>query len=240
MISKWLGTLGIIVTTFLLCTQFSSQNTSTVGKEKPSTNVFGLITDADGQSYPVENITIAGRFKDIPLYKEPTDASTNPEINKTLVDLCVVSEIRIPVPKIVEYNKRKYVEIIIVSNNATTQNNYIIEYSKRLFCDYGLLEKELNFTALKNVVIQGCRSQEERPRTTYQAPAIAPLQVNQVKDQQALDATITKTQSLIADLEKKAEKLSGNEQDKTLKTQILQTIADLRASVQETIKNWFA
>lgn len=237
MISKWLGTLGIIVTTFLLCTQFSSQNTSAVGKEKPSTNVFGMVTDADGQSYPVENITIAGRFKDIPLYKEPTDPTTNPEINKTLIDLCVISEIRIPAPKIVEYSKRKYVEIILISNNATSQNTYIIEYSKRLFCDYGPLEKELNFTALKNVVIQGCRSQEERPRN-YQAPM--PMPVAHAKDQQALDATITKTQSLIAELEKKAEKLSGNEQDTTLKTQILQTITDLKASVQETIKNWFA
>lgn len=234
MILKWFRTAGLVGATFLLCAQFSSQNSSTVGKEKPSTNVYGMITDADGQTYAVENITFAGRFSDIPVYKKPNESEINPEINKTLIDLCVISEIRVPAPRIVEFNKRKYVEIVIVSNANTSQNDYIIEYSKRLFCDYGPLEKELNFTALRKVTIQGCKKQEEKPRSC-QMPINA-----SVKDQQALDATITKTQSLISELEKKAETLSDSGPEKTVKSQILKTIADLKALVQETIKNWFA
>ncbi len=240
MIQKWIVKAGLIIITGILCIQFSSQNRSTEGKEKPTTNVYGILTDSENQSISVQNITIAGRFNDIAVYKKPTDPNTNPDINKTVVDLCAVSEIRVPAPKIVEFNKRKYIEITLISNNANpTQNEYIIEYSKKLFCDYGSLEKELNFTALKRVQIQGCKKQEELPRNCPPSATQTPAALQHKAQQQAIDSTLTKTQSLINELEKKAEKL-GNEQDSTIKAQILQTIADLKQSVQETLKNWFA
>lgn len=242
MIRKWPLKVGLIITTFLLCTQFSSQNLSTAGKEKPTTNVYGILTDSENQSISVENITIAGRFSDIAVYKKPSDSETNPDINKTLIDLCAISEIRVAAPKIVEFNKRKYIEITLISNDMNpTQNEYIIEYSKKLFCDYGSLEKELNFTAVRKLQIRGCKKQEEIPRNCPSAPAQHPTQASLNKtNQQAIDSTLTKTQSLINDLEKKAEKLNANEQDGTIRAQILQTIADLKQSVQETLKNWFA
>lgn len=238
---KWLVKGGLIGATFVLCVQFSSQNSSTIGKEKPTTNVYGILTDSENQSINVQNITVAGRFNDIAVYKKPSDPTTNPDINKTLVDLCALSEIRVAAPKIVEFNKRKYIEITLISNNAhPTQNNYIIEYSKKLFCDYGSLEKELNFTAIRRLQIQGCKKQDEAPRSYPQQPIVQQTNtIPQKLNQQAIDSTLTKTQSLITELEQKAEKL-GNENDATLKNQLLQTIADLKATVQETLKNWFA
>lgn len=243
MIEKGIVKAGLIIITLLFCAQFSSQNVSTVGREKPTTNVFGMITDSENQSYAVQNITIAGRFNDIAVYKKPSDPNTNPDIDKTLVDLCTIREIRVPAPKIVEFNKRKYIEIILISNNNNpTQNEYIIEYSKKLFCDYNLLEKELNFTAIKRLQIQGCKKQEETPRNCPQPAMQNPVQTPQMykEKQQAIDSTLTKTQALINDLEKKAENLNVNDQDKSIKAQIIQTIADLKQSVQETFKNWFA
>jgi len=236
MIQKWLLKTGFVVVTFIMCAQFSSQNISTTGKEKPTTNVYGTITDSENQTIAVQNITVAGRFKDIAVYKKPSNPEINPDINKTLIDLCAIKEIRVAAPKIVEFNKRKYIEIILISADTNpSQNEYIIEYSKKLFCDYGSLEKELNFTAIKRLQIQGCKKQEETPRSCSPQPAHSSKTTPQ---QQAIDSTLTKTQSLINELEKKAEKLQGN--DTTLKDQILKTIADLKESMQETLKNWFA
>jgi hypothetical protein len=128
-----------------------------------------------------------------------------------------------------------YIEIIIFSNSSQTRNVYIIEKLKKIFCDVGNLEKELSFLAVKSLKILGCKKQENAQKCNQMQQSNA----EQVAHKQEFDSTITKTQSLIKELEQKAEKLN-NEGDGSLKAQILQIIADLQESVQQTLKNWFA
>ena len=228
--------LGII-SAFLLCTQFSSQKSSTDGREKPSTNVYGLLTDSTNHSYYVENITIGGRFNQIAVYQKPStnNPDVNPDINTTRIDLCEVSEIKIECPRVVQFNKREYIEIVIISNDMRkTKNYYIIEKLKKLFCDEineaGPIEKELSFLAVQRIQIQGCKNQEDEPRRSYKScPCNA-------ADQKAIDLTITKTQSLLRELENTAAKISNDQEDGTVKSQILQILNDLK----ETFQNWFA
>lgn len=236
MVCKKLALLSIIITAFLLCSQFTSQKTSVDGREKPSLNVYGLLTDTTNHSIRVENITIAGRFNDIAVYqKPPPNSNVNPDTNTTRLDLCTISEIRVDSQTIVEINKRDYIEITVISNDKRkTLNRYIIERLKKLFCDEvneaGPIEKELSFIAIKRLQIQGCKKQEEEPlrRTckAYQGPI----------DQQTIDLTITKTESLIQELENTANQLPNDQEDGTIKSQILQMLNDLKG----IFKNWFA
>jgi hypothetical protein len=235
MICKKLTLITIIIATFLLCNQFTSQKTSATGKEKPSVNVYGLLTDTTNHSIRVENITIAGRFNDIAVFQKPPPNSTiNPDVNTTRLDLCTISEIRVDAPTVLEFNKRDYIEITIISNDRRkTQNRYIIPKLQKIFCDEineaGPIEKELSFVAIKRLQIQGCKKQEEEPIRTcraYQGPV----------DQSIIDQTITKTESLIHELESTANQLPNDQQDGTIKSQILQLLGDLK----DIFKNWFA
>ncbi len=222
----------LVISSFLLFTQFSSQ-TSVDGKEKPSLNVYGLLTDTSNHSYRVENVTIAGRFSDIAVYQKPISPDLNPDINTTKLDLCEISEIRIEAPKVVQFNKRDYIEITVISNDTRkTQNRYIIEKLKKLFCDEvneaGPIEKELSFLAVQRLQIQGCKKQEEESRVYKLQP--------QSIDQKTIDYTITKTEALIKELQEKADQLPNDANDGSLKSQMLQLLTELQA----TFKKWFA
>lgn len=232
--------LTIIISTFLLCSHFSSQKTSTDGREKPSTNVWGMLTDTTNHSYRVENITVSGRFHDIAVYQRPTNPQTNPDINTTRLNLCEIYEIRIDTPTVLQFNNRDYIEITVVSNDTRrTQNRYIIERLRKLFCDEineaGPIEKELSFLAVRRLEIQGCKKQEEEQKRYQPCPPPAPSNQN-ILNQQAVDLTITKTQSLINELETVAGQLPSDQQEGTIKSQILQLLDDLKNS----FKNWFA
>jgi hypothetical protein len=234
MVCKKIPMLIVIMVAFLLCTQFSSQKTSVDGREKPSLNVYGSLTDTSNKTYRVENITIAGRVNDIAVYQKPNNPDINPDINTTRIDLCEIGEIRIDTPRIVQFNKRDYIEIVIISNDSRrTQNNYIIEKLKKLFCDEvndaGPIEKELSFLAVQRLQIQGCRKQEDEPYRTCKA-------YQQCVDQRTIDLTITKTESLIKELENAAGNLPNEQQDGTIKSQILQLLHELKS----IFKNWFA
>lgn len=232
--------LCIMVSAFLICTHFSSQKTSTDGREKPSVNVWGLLTDTTNHSYKVENITIAGRFNDIAVYQKPIRPDINPDINTTRLNLCEISEIRIDSPAVLQFNKRDYVEIKVISNdNRKTQNTYIIEKLKKVFCDEvnsaGPIEKELSFLAVNRIQIYGCKKREDeicRSRPNDQRVQNPQM----VVDQQVLDLTVTKTKSLIQELENAAGQLPNDAQEGTVKSQILQLLDDLKNS----FKNWFA
>lgn len=222
--------ISLFISSFMLLMQFSSQKNSVDGKEKPSVNVYGLLTDTSNHSYRVENITIAGRFNDIAVYQKPNNPDLNPDINTTKLDLCEISEIRIESPKVVQFNKRDYIEIIVISNdNRKTQNRYIIEKLKKVFCDEvneaGPIEKEVSFLAVARLQIQGCKKQEES-----RCYKLQPQTVNQKE----IDYTVTRTETLIKELQDKVDELPAD--DGSLKSQILQMLTEL----QSTFKKWFA
>ena len=149
---------------------FSSQDTSVDGSDKkPPINFYGTLTDSSGQKYQVEDITISGMYKQIPVYQKPKDKQTNPNVHITRLDFVEIHMIKIPNPQdILTYNSRQYIEIEVTSRDTEhTKQNYIIERSKRIICDQinsaGRIEKDLAFEAIDFLVFEGHKGQTESP-----------------------------------------------------------------------------
>jgi hypothetical protein len=159
-----------------LCANFGQQESDTT-KEKPRVNFRGLLRDNSGQEFSVENITIGGLYKDIPVYAKPITPTSEPEINTTLLDLSEVDEIKPtfehPEQKLVDYQNRRYVEITVILKDAKkTTMNFIIELSRKIMCDIkteaGDVEKRLSFEALQSLKLQDYIKNEESKRNKTQ------------------------------------------------------------------------
>lgn len=229
-----IGRIGIVISALLLCAQFSSQQSSLGTPEKPAINISGtLITDGvDGNPHEVENITISGRYENIPVYEKPSSEDVNPDINTTRLDLRQISEIRPVSVEILKFNNRDYVEIEIVSNDAKkTKNTYIIERVKRVQCDEvnaaGPIEKEVSFLAIKNLIIKGSRPRQE---------AICE-HMQYAEKNIVLDSTITQTKNLVNQLEDTTKQLHADDpKESAIKSQLLHLIHE----VKQALKSWFA
>lgn len=214
--------------------QFSGQNSSTPSCIKPAINVSGILHDSSDQSYSVENITISGRYNDIPVYQKPKIATVNPDVNTTRIDLREVSEIRLASQEILKFNNRDYIEIEIFSKDARrTKNTYIIDRNKRLQCDEineaGPIEKELSFLAVKSLEIK-----KSRPREEVYCEGKRNFELNK---NMVTDMTITKTKALINQLEDTTKQISkDNPKEAAIQTQIMHIIEELK----NTLKSWFA
>lgn len=148
-----------------LCVNWAQQE-STDSKEKPQINFKGTLTDSSGQSFAVENITISGLYKNIPLYAVPADETINPESNTTLIDFNDIEEFR-AAPRETQkftFNNRPYNKVMVVLKNKT-ENTYLVEATRKIFCDIpinrGSIEKRLSFEALKALVLSGSEPRKE-------------------------------------------------------------------------------
>lgn len=203
---------GVVIIFF--CAHFSSQQ-STEGREKPSINFYGILVNSQGKELAVEHITIAGLYKQIPVYGVPAvapekksitqrkmiseeDNGFNPTTDTTFIDLDETLEIRParanPRDGIVTYNNRSYIEIIIVSaDDNKTENNYLIDTNRKVWCDLknqaGPIEKEISFESIKKLIIQGNkpteRASERRKLKTSETSAAKDALCSQAK--QSLD-----------------------------------------------------
>jgi len=166
---------------FIVCAHFGSQDESIEGREKPHINFYGTLTDTTGQQYNVENLTISGMYKQIPVYQKPDNKTINPSINTTRIDFTEVSSIQVPRPNtFLTYNNRQYIEIIITSRDMKgTKDSYIIERSKRVICDQvntaGPIEKDLSFQAVDNVVFKGHKVQEPKGEEQATEKSLSPI-----------------------------------------------------------------
>ncbi|MBN1549054.1 hypothetical protein JW872_00090 [Candidatus Babeliales bacterium] len=164
---KCFSRIIIAALSFVVLAHFSSDNSTTGGKEKHSVNFYGTLTDNQGNVCDVDNISISGLYKQIPVYQKPEKHDINPDINKSRIDLAEVYAIKMPgtEPIITKFDKREYVDIIIVSNDKNkTEYRYIIELSRKIYCDQlndaGPIEKEISFQALNNLVIKGYKHRD--------------------------------------------------------------------------------
>lgn len=166
----------IAITMFLVSAHFGSQEESVAGREKPHINFYGTLTDTSGKKYEVDNITISGMYKQIPVYQKPDNKNVNPSINTTRIDFTEVQSIHVPHPTtFLTFNNRQYIEIEVTSKNLSEgksthlKENYIIERTKRLICDQvnsaGPIEKDLSFEAVDTVTFtkHKVRQPEEKP-----------------------------------------------------------------------------
>ncbi len=217
----------------LFFAHFGGQNSSTSTCEKPAINVSGTLIDTSDQQYSVENVTIGGRYTDIPVYQIPKTPDVNPDINTTKLDLREIHEIRLASPEVLKFNNRDYLEIEVISNDSRrTKNSYIIDRIKRLQCDEineaGPIQKELSFLAVKSMVIENARSRQE---------AISEYKGQMSDKHMVTDMMITKTKALINELEDSAKRLQQeNPEESALQKKIMRGLEELKS----TFKSWFA
>ncbi len=140
---------------------FSSES-SVEGRQKNKINFCGTLTDIQGNTFNVENISISGSYDRIPVYQKPKNPDTKPDVNTTRLDLKEVAVIKLPSaePVISKFKNREYIDIIVVSNDKKrTESNYIIELNRKIMCDEvndaGPIEKEISFQALGKLEING-------------------------------------------------------------------------------------
>jgi hypothetical protein len=129
-------------------------------RPRPTINFHGTITTRQGAAYNVENITISGMYKQIPFYEEPADEAINPASHTTFIDLDTIKTIT---PQHAEsaiiFRNREYTRVYITLKGTEQKSgHYLVESSRRIFCDIklttGLLEKELTFNVIQKIAIE--------------------------------------------------------------------------------------
>ena len=166
--------LSLALAGFMVLGNFSTQDNSIAGREKPHINFYGTLVDTEGQQYNVENITISGIYKQIPFYKKPADKSINPTIHITRIDFAETKKISVPHPQdILIFDNRSYIEVTITTSDGKVMP-YIIEKSKRLMCDEiskaGGIEKDLSFQALQSIEFHGHKTPEPKDASAKEKP----------------------------------------------------------------------
>ncbi len=153
--------LGIMI--LIIGTGFG-QSSKDDAPQKHYLNYHGEVADLKGKSYKVDNISIAGKLRGIKMYEKPVDASRDPAENITAFDLEQIYSIepaatsKCDTPS--HYKHKQYTEIIVTLNSPERpQHHYLIESLQKIKCDEvtsaGPLEKELTFSAIKRLTIQG-------------------------------------------------------------------------------------
>ncbi len=152
----------------MLMLGFSTQEPAGEPKEQQKINFYGILVDTNHEKYRVENISIAGAYENIELYKKPLTPEGNPPDHTDIIDLIDVAIIRRPTtteePHTYTFNKREYIEIEVVFTDGT-EHRYIIEKSKKILCNElsngEFIKKKIAFEALAYLKIQGHVARDE-------------------------------------------------------------------------------
>ncbi len=181
--------VGLALGAFLLCANFSMDQSGgevTGGGVKPIVNFKGQITDNTEKTFQVENISISGLYKQIPVYAVPSnlkDSEYNPTVNTIRLDLAEIKKITVLNPEtLLTFKNRTYIVIDVYSNNAPdTKNSYLMENSKKVLCaevnPAGPIERELQFSAIREIVIDSYEKPEPKEADKKPAKGFATPQV---------------------------------------------------------------
>ena len=153
--------LGSIFFIFIMLTQFSAQQTSITGGEKPMINFYGTVIDKSGKEYKAENITISGAYAQIIMYQQPPRSDMTPS-HRVKIDLAEESEINViyvgDKPDVKKFKNREYLVLELISHDKT-KNSYIIEKNRKLYFDVpspiGPKEHEVSLVEIEKVIIDG-------------------------------------------------------------------------------------
>ena len=216
------------ILSLVLFANFSSKQ-SMEAPEKPNINFTGTFIDAQGRKKNVENITIAGLYRQIPFYSIPTSTELDPTIDTTRIDLEEISEIRPaktnPREAIRQFNNRDYMEVIIIFNDEQRdQENYIIETTRKIFCDIisqaGPLEKEISFEGIRKLIIEGFHDREKKSEQKHAGGS---------QKSAAQEALCGEVNDLLETLEDEAKHITAPQTKKK--------ILDITGQLKETISN---
>lgn len=143
---------------------WGNSETSIDGDKKQQVNFYGsLLTHQTDRSISVDNISIGGKYKQIPMIEKPTStqnpaASTPSKTSRseialsvdpktdlvtTKIDLNEVSALQVPNPHTIwtyqkenMYRKVEFLEVIVVSNNEQkTKAHYLLEARTKIYCN---------------------------------------------------------------------------------------------------------
>lgn len=163
----------IFFVTFNICMLFSTaytgsitQKTSTCGKQKPDFNCSGmLIIKSGGQYNNIENITIAGLYKQIRVYPKPSNTQQDPKKHRAYLDLAELAQIR--VLNTTFYDKQPFTELE-VTRKGGTKDNYLIESNRVVRYDIPIAssyeEREINIEAINILTFYNCKKQMEEDK----------------------------------------------------------------------------
>lgn len=172
-------TLLVMSSLFLINGGGSESNVN--DNKKQNVNFSGKVVTYQGQEYTVDNISIDGKYKKIPMFDLPVgheevklnaenkqkEITIDPAIDliESEVNLSESSEFRVPTPDIIWVQHKKgrqrqeFLEIDIISNVSNTKRSYLLERKTRIYCDEldlaGPLEKRIPLSAVKQLVIEG-------------------------------------------------------------------------------------
>ncbi len=154
---------------FLLCFNGAcDKNKSVTGSYKPEKNFYGTITDIDNKQRDVEDITIAGQYKDIRVYPKPLDPATFSTDNFERIDIAETKEIRPNHMYSMRHKGIDYVEIQVTRTDGNT-DAYLITKNTHVQAnrktESGPITKVVTMDQLKSLVIQG-RLQEKDENNT--------------------------------------------------------------------------
>jgi hypothetical protein len=161
------------------------EKSSVDGDSKYPVNFSGTIIARNGSKFEVDNIAIGGRYKQIPVYDEPTTftqkglLTTDPRDQKinivTKVDLAEVDTIRVDDPLLWVYQKEKttstveFIEIIVVfkkgaAETTSPEKRYLMDLRTKITCDelneVELVEKIIPFSAIMSLTIKDYRHRD--------------------------------------------------------------------------------
>ena len=157
---------------------------STAAKDlKQPVNFSGKLTTHQGQEYIVDNISVHGKYKQIPTIDKPLnhaqavmnndtkhmeiilEKNPNTDFSKTYIDLEELKSIAVPSPTTVwcyqrkdRHQKLEFIEIE-VTTKSNTKTSYLIELKTPIYCDAidtaGPQEKTVPLSAVKMLTIEG-------------------------------------------------------------------------------------
>lgn len=139
-----------------------TRKTSTHGREKPEVNCTGTLIDRSGNRYlNIENITIAGLYKQIRVYPKPRDGQQDPTKHRAYLDPKELLSIKVAAGK-TTYNKKTFKELEVTRKDGT-QDTYLIEANRIIKYDIpttsGYEEREINIEAVDTITFTGCKKQ---------------------------------------------------------------------------------
>jgi len=177
----------------IYCTSMTNTSADDV---KQAVNFSGKLVTHQGQEYIVDNISINGKYKQIPMYDKPAHNSkpilnedskqteikleNNPadDFTKTKIDLSEINEISVPSPETVWFYQKKerhqkleFTEVV-VTTKSNTKTSYLVDRKTRINCDSidsaGPQEKQVPLSAVKTLAIEGfaCRTMNKNTTTT--------------------------------------------------------------------------
>ena len=174
----------LFIVSFLPTSVIHANWSSTAAKDlKQPVNFSGKVTTHQGQELIVDNISIYGKYKQIPMrlkpenlpepvlnpetkqYEVKLDANPNTDYLEGYVDLDETSEIRVPSPNtIYVYQKKErsqkleFIEVDVISK-SNTKRSYLLEAKTPVYWDgidsAGPQETKGPLSAIKTLTIEG-------------------------------------------------------------------------------------